>query len=798
VRALGRIWPVAVVSGVVALLLLQMGVPLIPTAYAARVSSTPTTPVVQYLPWTAGQAWAVSQGNQIVLQGTCISGCFSHTDAYDRYAWDFYYPPHPAGQPVLAAAPGTVVAVINDVSASSYVPGKGCASFRANEVLIQYADGTYGLYLHLMQEQQYAGIGNNGWVHVGQQVARGQQIGRTGETGCATGYHLHYARMAYLNVNGAAVLESIPSTFADVPGGIPQEGKAYVSGNRGDASQPGPIAAPMPAPQMTPTPAGIEWTPASVNTEATPTPAPLLPGPSDWPTFQHDPARSGTTSAPQLTPGNVTTLAQRWLFSTVPGAVQTAPAIAAHTVFVGLTSGFFYALNLKDGSLRWSFIPNNGMPYTCLSAPDVTRGLVLFTSCNGYLYALSAATGKLIWQYEATRAVSMAMSSAAPADDGTQVYVATADGQISALSLQTGKPVWHVQLTGAVVGSPALADRQLYVVVTPLFNSTNSTSVTDGTVYALDTRTGHTAWLWNDFNAPLTSGPAVSQGILYVGDQQGIVTALSAGAGALLWQKSVGGTITATPAVAASSVYIAAQNGIVAALDPLTGITEWAASLPAALEAAPAVSNGVLFLADNSGMLRALDASNGAQICAQNVGAPSGMLLSSPAIAGDEVVIGGNALFAFGPALTADTTPTPAATATVTPAPTATATAAPIPTATPSATVTPPSSESTPPVTADSADRSAIIANIITVFGPYAAAALAVAECESGYNAFAYNPKAVGNAHAEGVFQILYPSTWNTTPYRTASPYDPLTNIKAAYYIFQRDGYSWREWECQP
>jgi LysM repeat protein len=80
------------------------------------------------------------------------------------------------------------------------------------------------------------------------------------------------------------------------------------------------------------------------------------------------------------------------------------------------------------------------------------------------------------------------------------------------------------------------------------------------------------------------------------------------------------------------------------------------------------------------------------------------------------------------------------------------------------------------------------------VFGPYAAGALNVARCESGLNPGATNPY----SNAAGVFQILYPSTWDGTSEAGASPYNAMSNILAAHDIFVRDGYSWREWTCQP
>ncbi len=91
------------------------------------------------------------------------------------------------------------------------------------------------------------------------------------------------------------------------------------------------------------------------------------------------------------------------------------------------------------------------------------------------------------------------------------------------------------------------------------------------------------------------------------------------------------------------------------------------------------------------------------------------------------------------------------------------------------------------------------ISNMIgQVFGPYAGAAQHVAMCESSLNPGATNSEPIGGSHAAGVFQILYPSTWSTTSQAANSPYDAYANIVAAHEIFVRDGYSWREWVCQP
>lgn len=79
------------------------------------------------------------------------------------------------------------------------------------------------------------------------------------------------------------------------------------------------------------------------------------------------------------------------------------------------------------------------------------------------------------------------------------------------------------------------------------------------------------------------------------------------------------------------------------------------------------------------------------------------------------------------------------------------------------------------------------------VFGPYGDQAVRVAMCESSLNPNAYN----GILGAAGLFQII-PSTFASTSYAGQSVYNPEVNIRAAHEIFVRDGYSWREWACQP
>jgi murein DD-endopeptidase MepM/ murein hydrolase activator NlpD len=81
----------------------------------------------------------------------------------------------PNGTPLKAALSGTVVGTGNTDSV------RGCYSF-GKWVLIKHSNGLSTLYAHLSKIA----------VSSGQQVSTGQLIGYSGETGYATGPHLHF------------------------------------------------------------------------------------------------------------------------------------------------------------------------------------------------------------------------------------------------------------------------------------------------------------------------------------------------------------------------------------------------------------------------------------------------------------------------------------------------------------------------------------------------------------------------------------------------------------------------------
>ena len=96
-------------------------------------------------------------------------------------AVDFNYPGGDLGKPVVAAASGTVITVVVGQSKPSY----------GQYVVIDHGNGETSLYAHL----------DSVLVTLGQVVQTGTQLGTVGETGNASGPHLHFEE----RVGGAIV-----------------------------------------------------------------------------------------------------------------------------------------------------------------------------------------------------------------------------------------------------------------------------------------------------------------------------------------------------------------------------------------------------------------------------------------------------------------------------------------------------------------------------------------------------------------------------------------------------------------
>jgi outer membrane protein assembly factor BamB len=145
--------------------------------------------------------------------------------------------------------------------------------------------------------------------------------------------------------------------------------------------------------------------------------------------------------------------------------------------------------------------------------------------------------------------------------------------------------------------SPAIVDGVVYI------GSNN------GYMHALDASSGITLWsrALGSFKA---SSPAVVGGVVYVRFWEGIDYALNASTGAVIWKSSRGGYSDSSPAVV-NGVYFARSTDSVTALNALTGSVIWNSVLRGNGEGSPIVVDDTIFISE-SGYMYALDARTGA------------------------------------------------------------------------------------------------------------------------------------------------------------------------------------------
>src|SRR5580704_16222874 len=108
--------------------------------------------------------------------------------------------------------------------------------------------------------------------------------------------------------------------------------------------------------------------------------------------------QSGKTAG--LTAAQVPRLKLKWAFG-FPGvsSVLGQPSIAGGRVFLGVDTGYVYALDAGTGCVHWSFEAETGVR-TAITVARVnkTRTAAFFGDIKATVYAVDAETGEVLWK----------------------------------------------------------------------------------------------------------------------------------------------------------------------------------------------------------------------------------------------------------------------------------------------------------------------------------------------------------------------------------------------------------------
>jgi outer membrane protein assembly factor BamB len=183
---------------------------------------------------------------------------------------------------------------------------------------------------------------------------------------------------------------------------------------------------------------------------------------------------------------------------------------------------------------------------------------------------------------------------------------------------------WQFPTGDRIVSSPAIHDGVLF------FGSD------DGHLYAVDAASGRERWRART-GGPVASSPAVEGGRVFFGSYDGRFHAVDEKTGALLWRFTTGGerrfearglhglqpkqqtfadpydVYLSSPVVSGGAVYFGSGDGHVYALDLASGALRWKVDTGEVVHASPAVADGLVVVGNWASRLYALDARTGAE-----------------------------------------------------------------------------------------------------------------------------------------------------------------------------------------
>jgi outer membrane protein assembly factor BamB len=212
-----------------------------------------------------------------------------------------------------------------------------------------------------------------------------------------------------------------------------------------------------------------------------------------------------------------------WRFRT-EGRVRSTPVVHEGVAYVGSGDGVVYGVSVEDGREVWRFetagigmdARDFGFDRTQIqSSPAIADGTLYVGSRDASLYAVDLAGRRPRWTFEE----GTAWVVASPVVRGTRVFSGRSSaGTVRALDRATGEERWAVETGGLVFASPVGGGGTVYV------------ASESGTVLALNATDGTERWRYR-LGAGSVSTPAVWQGRLYVGSDDGFLYALEAAEG---------------------------------------------------------------------------------------------------------------------------------------------------------------------------------------------------------------------------------------------------------------------------
>jgi len=177
--------------------------------------------------------------------------------------------------------------------------------------------------------------------------------------------------------------------------------------------------------------------------------------------------------------------------------------------------------------LKWNQTIGGGVGEHFVKITPVYKDSIGYAAdLRGLVRAFDSRTGQTRWEKQLDVYITGGLSIF---DD--MLIIGTYEGEVITLNLDNGEIIWRTRVSSEVL-APAQGENHILIVRT-----------VDGKVHALESSAGKLLWVYSR-SIPLltlrgTSAPAISEGIVVIGMDNGKLTALTLQSGTVLWETAI-------------------------------------------------------------------------------------------------------------------------------------------------------------------------------------------------------------------------------------------------------------------
>ena len=283
-------------------------------------------------------------------------------------------------------------------------------------------------------------------------------------------------------------------------------------------------------------------------------------------------------------------------------------------VYIGSYDHNMYALAADNGKFIWKYAADGGI----VSKPAINDNKVYFGSTDQYVHAVSCRGGKKVWVQSTEGAIY-----SSPAIAEGHLFIGSDDEHLHVLNLMAGREAWSVNLGSSVRSSPLVVNERVYV------------GCDNGEIQCYDF-SGNIKWR-TSAKRSVTGSPHYNDNIIYITSLDGLLYAIDAKSGWVIWRFRMGNGSICTPTTHENHIYIGSTDNTFYCINAKSTKKVWSFDTDNQINSSPVFYKGAVYFCNVDGMIYSLHAASGRLRWKYQA---EGQITGSPIINDDIIYIG--------------------------------------------------------------------------------------------------------------------------------------------------------------